>query len=78
LLDLEPDSHVLEDFIESMAEVEVAVRVRGSIMENEGLFFRAIGCLPCVEEFGASEAVLGCEIRGCARSEPSLSVGRLE
>ena len=70
LLDLGSDDDVLEDLVQGMAGMKAAVGVGRAIVEEEGVFSRAIGGLPLVEVIGAFLDVFF--VLGGKRARPDL------
>lgn len=58
LLHLDSYDHVLEDLVESMANMEVAIGVRRTIVEHKWLFIASLICLPFVEFVGTLAKML--------------------
>lgn len=58
LLDLDPVNHVLEDLVQRVASVKLAIGVWGPVVKEELVVGRAIGRLPLVKIIGASQDVL--------------------
>lgn len=42
LLNLRPENHILQDFVDGMADMQRPVRIGRSIMENEGVVRRPV------------------------------------
>lgn len=62
LLHLDSDDHVLEDLVQGVTDVKVAIGVRGAIVENEAVFFGSVLRLPFVEIIGALAVPLRLEL----------------
>lgn len=58
LLHLDPHNHVLEDLVQSMADMEVAIGVWGPIVKDEWLLIGAVLGLPDVKIIGALAKML--------------------
>jgi hypothetical protein len=68
LLDLDAQDDVLEDFVQGVSCVQVAVGVGWPIVQHELVIGRAVGGLPLVEVIGASLEVLLAGLRLRTRS----------
>ena len=68
MLDLDAQDDVLEDLVQGVARVQVAVGVGRAIVQHELVVGRAVGRLPLVEVIGASLDVLLARVRQRTRS----------
>lgn len=71
MLHLDAQYHILEDLVERMTDVQVAIGIRWPIMKRKRLVLRPVGRLPLVELVGASPEVLIAEARLRSRPTPS-------
>lgn len=71
MLHLDAQYHILEDLVERMADVQVAIGIWRPIMKCKRLVLWPVGRLPLVELVGASPEVLIAEARLRSRPTPS-------